>query len=102
MRWWLNIRPNCWRRLGTKAEPGFTAHNRGTCIDAVRSNRDDATRKISTTGTTMKTSKLVLIAVALAALGLVGFALYLQHVKQMQPCPLCIIQRYAFIGVALI
>jgi disulfide bond formation protein DsbB len=50
----------------------------------------------------MKTSKLVLIAVALAALGLVGFALYLQHVKQMQPCPLCIIQRYAFIGVALL
>jgi disulfide bond formation protein DsbB len=50
----------------------------------------------------MKTSKLVLIAVALVALGLVGFALYLQHIKQMQPCPLCIIQRYAFIGVALI
>jgi len=50
----------------------------------------------------MKTSKLVLIAVALVSLSLVGFALYLQHVKQMQPCPLCIIQRYAFIGVALI
>jgi disulfide bond formation protein DsbB len=50
----------------------------------------------------MKTSKLVLIAIALTALALIGFALYLQHVKQMQPCPLCIIQRYAFAAVALI
>ncbi len=50
----------------------------------------------------MKASKLVLIAVALAALGLIGFALYLQHVKQLQPCPLCIIQRYVFFAVALI
>jgi disulfide bond formation protein DsbB len=50
----------------------------------------------------MKTSKPVLIIVALASLALLGFALYLQHVKHMQPCPLCIIQRYGFVAVALI
>ena len=50
----------------------------------------------------MKTNKLNLLLVASASVALLGFALYLQHVKQMQPCPLCIIQRYAFVGVALI
>lgn len=50
----------------------------------------------------MKTSRPVLFAVALIAFGLVGFALYLQHAKEMLPCPLCILQRYAFIAVGLI
>src|SRR5690349_18002911 len=50
----------------------------------------------------MKRYRPILILTALAAFGLIGFALYLQHVKQMLPCPLCIIQRYAFIGVGLI
>jgi disulfide bond formation protein DsbB len=49
----------------------------------------------------MKTSKPVLLAVGLTALGLLGVGLYLQHVKNMLPCPLCVIQRYAFAGVAL-
>jgi disulfide bond formation protein DsbB len=50
----------------------------------------------------MKTSKPVLLAVALAALALIAVALYLQHFQNMQPCPLCIIQRYAFAAVAVI
>ncbi len=50
----------------------------------------------------MKTSKPILIAVALVSLGLIGFALYLQHVEGMLPCPLCIIQRYVFLAVAII
>lgn len=50
----------------------------------------------------MKTSRPVLFAVALICFGLVGFALYLQHVKGMMPCPLCVLQRYAFVAVALI
>lgn len=49
----------------------------------------------------MKTSKPVLLAVGIIALSLVGFALYLQHVKNMLPCPLCVIQRYIFVGLAL-
>jgi disulfide bond formation protein DsbB len=50
----------------------------------------------------MKTSKPILFVVALICFALLGFALYLQHVKFMQPCPLCIIQRYAFAVVGII
>jgi disulfide bond formation protein DsbB len=49
----------------------------------------------------MPSRKLVLIAVALAAFVLLGVGLYLQHVKNMQPCPLCVLQRYAFAAVGL-
>lgn len=50
----------------------------------------------------MKNSKPLLVAVGITALALVGFALYLQHGKDMLPCPLCVIQRYIYIGIALI
>lgn len=50
----------------------------------------------------MKTSKPLLVALGLAPLALLGVALYLQFVEKMAPCPLCIIQRYAFAAVALI
>jgi disulfide bond formation protein DsbB len=37
----------------------------------------------------------------LACVGLLGFGLYLQHVVGLEPCPMCIVQRYAMtlIGV---
>jgi disulfide bond formation protein DsbB len=50
----------------------------------------------------MKTSKPVLLIVAAIALALLGVALYLQFVEHMLPCPLCIMQRYAFAAVAII
>jgi disulfide bond formation protein DsbB len=50
----------------------------------------------------MKTSRPLLLAVAIICFALLGYALYLQHVKQMLPCPLCVIQRYAFAAVGLI
>lgn len=34
--------------------------------------------------------------------GLVVLALYLQHVLNLEPCPMCILQRYAFIAIAAI
>ena len=40
--------------------------------------------------------------VALACVGMLVFGLYLQHVVGLNPCPMCIVQRYALIGVALI
>ena len=49
----------------------------------------------------MKMTRFVLIATGLTALALLGVALYLQHVENMLPCPLCVIQRYAFAAVAL-
>jgi protein dithiol:quinone oxidoreductase len=49
----------------------------------------------------MLSSKKILISLLLICLGLLGVALYLQLVENMLPCPLCVAQRYAFIGVAL-
>ena len=38
---------------------------------------------------------------ALGCIGLLGFGMYLQHVVGLEPCPMCIVQRYAItlIGV---
>jgi disulfide bond formation protein DsbB len=49
----------------------------------------------------MPTTRRSLLAIAAVSLALVGAALYLQHVKEMLPCPLCVIQRYLFLGIAL-
>ena len=35
----------------------------------------------------------------LACTGMMGFALYAQHVLLLEPCPLCILQRVAVIGL---
>ena len=43
---------------------------------------------------------LGLISVAAAAL--LAFGMYLQHVVGLEPCPMCIVQRYALILVALL
>ena len=40
--------------------------------------------------------------IALACTGLLAFGLYLQHVVGLNPCPMCIVQRYALIGVMVI
>lgn len=50
----------------------------------------------------MNTFKPVLLAIAVACLSLLGVALYLQHGLDMKPCPLCVMQRYAFAAIALI
>ena len=34
--------------------------------------------------------------------GLLGFAYYLQYVEDQNPCPLCMVQRVAFFGVAAV
>lgn len=50
----------------------------------------------------MKSSKPLLLAVAFICIALLGVALYLQHVMLMAPCPLCVLQRYAFAVIGLI
>lgn len=47
-------------------------------------------------------SRLIYLSIFLACAGLMGFALYLQHSLGLQPCPMCILQRYAFILVGMI
>ena len=45
--------------------------------------------------------RLVYPAIFVACAGLLGFGLYLQHVGHLDPCPLCILQRIAFIATGL-
>ena len=44
----------------------------------------------------------VWLLVSLACMGLLGFGLYLQHMVGLEPCPMCIVQRYALVLVAII
>src|SRR5438132_955332 len=43
----------------------------------------------------------VLVLIAVVCVGLLAFGLYLQHVTGLEPCPMCIVQRYAMVLVAL-
>jgi disulfide bond formation protein DsbB len=49
----------------------------------------------------MHSSRKLLLAIAAVSLTLIGAALYLQHAKDMLPCPLCVIQRYFYLGIAV-
>ena len=40
--------------------------------------------------------------VSLACVALLSFGLYLQHVVGLEPCPMCIVQRYAMVLIALL
>lgn len=42
------------------------------------------------------------LAGALFASGLMGFGLYLQYVKHLDPCPLCMVQRLIFIAILVV
>jgi len=43
----------------------------------------------------------VLALVSAACVALLAFGLYLQHVVGLEPCPMCIVQRYAMVLIAL-
>ena len=44
----------------------------------------------------------VLLIMCVGSLGLLAYGLYLQHVVGLDPCPMCIVQRYALVLVALL
>ena len=44
----------------------------------------------------------ILGLVALACVAMLAFGLYLQHVVGLEPCPMCIVQRYALIIVMVV
>lgn len=44
-------------------------------------------------------NRVLFLFVFLACIGLMGFGLYLQHFEHLEPCPLCILQRIAFIAI---
>ena len=40
--------------------------------------------------------------VALGCISMLAFGLYLQHVVGLEPCPMCIVQRYAMVAIAVL
>jgi len=46
-------------------------------------------------------SRAYFLLIAILSFGAVGFAVYLQMVEGYQPCPLCIMQRFAFVGIGI-
>ncbi len=44
----------------------------------------------------------VLAFISAACIAMLAFGLYLQHVVGLEPCPMCIVQRYALIFVAIL
>jgi len=44
----------------------------------------------------------VWLGIALACLVMLSFGMYLQHVVGLEPCPMCIVQRYAMVLMGLV
>ncbi|MBP0594588.1 disulfide bond formation protein B [Paraburkholderia sp. LEh10] len=49
----------------------------------------------------LRRERSLLVLLCLVCLALVGGALYLQFVEHQDPCPLCIIQRYFYLLIAI-
>ena len=43
----------------------------------------------------------VLLLLCMACIGMLAFGMYLQYIVGLEPCPMCIVQRYALILVAI-
>jgi len=50
----------------------------------------------------MRPTRLFFAAIFVACAGLLAFALYLQEEVGLEPCPMCILQRYAFTAIAVV
>src|SRR5258707_12494681 len=48
------------------------------------------------------TPRIVFAVVFLACAGLIALALFLQEQEGLEPCPMCILQRYAFVAVGIV
>lgn len=50
----------------------------------------------------MNSSRIFFSIIFVVCASLLGFGLYLEHVVGLEPCPLCVFQRIAYILVALV
>lgn len=48
-----------------------------------------------------RTARVAYSAIALVSFGLIGVGLVLQHVMGLNPCPLCIFQRFAYLATGV-
>src|SRR5689334_7063401 len=46
--------------------------------------------------------RVIFGGIFITCVALIAYALYLQHVLGLEPCPMCILQRYAFIAIAIV
>lgn len=46
-------------------------------------------------------SRAYFLLIAVVSFAMLGAALYMQYVEGLQPCPLCIMQRFAFLGIGI-
>jgi disulfide bond formation protein DsbB len=44
----------------------------------------------------------LMVLVSLGCIGLLVYGMYLQHVVGLEPCPMCIVQRYTLVLIALV
>jgi disulfide bond formation protein DsbB len=47
-------------------------------------------------------SRAIFAAIFVACASLIGFGLALQHAVGLEPCPMCILQRYAFVMIGIV
>ena len=47
------------------------------------------------------TPRLVFLAIFLVCAALIGTAIYMQEQMWLEPCPMCILQRYAFVAIGV-
>jgi len=47
-------------------------------------------------------SRLLNLLILVGCLGLVGIAIFIEPFKSMDPCPMCMMQRAIFLGIALV
>ncbi|MEY4728885.1 MAG: hypothetical protein RL020_43 [Pseudomonadota bacterium] len=47
-------------------------------------------------------NRLIYLSIFLSCAALMGYGLYLQHAQDLTPCPMCILQRVAFVFVGVI
>jgi disulfide bond formation protein DsbB len=47
-------------------------------------------------------ARLLLTLIFCGCAGLLAFALYLQHALDLEPCPMCILQRYGFLAAGVL
>jgi disulfide bond formation protein DsbB len=48
------------------------------------------------------TPRIAFAAIFLVCVSLIGLALYLQEQEGLEPCPMCILQRYAFVAIGIV
>ena len=83
------IHPNLRTSCGLAAHASVRAIILNLAMNLVMNWLDNAPRR-------------VLVAICVACLGLLAFGMYLQLVVGLEPCPMCVVQRYALILIAAV